>query len=384
MPKSNTFVRYTKYVQRPVSAFFRMPGSQGFGLLLIVFFSIVVLSVIDLRQNYIHPETNQRLDTFAAVYAVFALLVFETPLPLPASWITRLVFFAVPISGILVVGQGLVRLGSVFLNKDIWSSAMASTYAEHTIVCGLGKVSLRVVRWILDLNEEVVVVDNRRDNPYLEQVRDWGVPVVIGDARRSEVLEQVGIRVAESIVSGTNDDLTNLSIALRARRLAPNIKVVLRMFDTDMAENVRLGFDIHTAFSIPEIAAPTFAAAATKAPLDHAITYHDGGETGLLTITKFVLVPESPLVGFTVGRLEDEFDVAVIAHRQKGKFTLHPSDEATLLADDRFIVSASIPALNQIARFTPPLREIERYQQGRWPIESELKPRRNKKRATKR
>jgi Trk K+ transport system NAD-binding subunit len=144
------------------------------------------------------------------------------------------------------------------------------------------------------------------------------------------------------------------------------------MADMQMANNVREGFDIHTAFSIPEISAPSFAAAATKAPLDHAFVFGFGEERSLLTITKFTLVPESRLVGYTVNRLEEEFDVAVIDHRKDGKFYLHPKDNVVLSAGDRFVVSASIEALNNIASLTPPTREMDRYVQGKWPIKTKL------------
>jgi Trk K+ transport system NAD-binding subunit len=361
-------VRYQKYIRRPILAFLRMPGAGGFGTLLLLFAIIVSCSILDLYLTYENPQTGDRLDFVAAVYAVFALLVFETPLDLPASWITRLVFFAVPISGILVLGQGLVRLGSSLLDKNTWDQAMASTYKDHAIVCGLGRVGLKVTRWLLDLNEEVVVIESNPNGSYIAEVRDWGVPVVIADARRANVLESVNIKEAEAIVPCTSDDLTNLGIALEARRLVPKLKVVLRLFDAHIAENIRHGFDIRTTFSIPDISAPTFAAAATRAPLDHAITFGDGEEQSLLTITKFTLIPESSLVGYTVRQLEDEFDVAVIAHRHEGKFMLHPRDDAILCAGDRFVASASIPALNQLARYTPPTREYERYLQGRWPL----------------
>jgi Trk K+ transport system NAD-binding subunit len=361
---------YTKYIRRPTLAFFRMPGSRGFGILLLIFILIVFIAVVDLRLNYVNPDTGRHLDIFAAFYAVFALLVFETPLPLPDSWITRLAFLAVPISGILVFGQGLVRVGSSLLNINLWNRAMASTYRDHIIVCGLGKVSLRVVRWILDLGETVVVVDIRPDNPFIDEVRSWDVPVFIADARRPEVLRDAGIMSAVSIVPCTNDDLTNLSIALEARQLKPGMKVVLRMFDQRMAGNLETGFDIHTAFSIPDLSVPAFAAAATKAPLDYAFAYGDGPERGLLTITEFTLVSQSILTGYTVGQLEQEFKVAVIAHRQDGRFKLHPTDETVLSSGDHFVLSASIDTLHQIAALTPPTREMDLYEQKRWPIKT--------------
>jgi len=361
---------YVRYLKRPVLAFFRVPGANGFGFLLVVFLGVVILSIIDLNLNYVNPETQKGLDLGAAAYTVFALLVFESPLPLPISWVTRLVFFAIPIFGILILGQGIIRLGSNLFDKNLWNKSMASTYTDHTIVCGLGKVSVKVIRWILDLNEEAVVIEQSADNPFIAEVRQWGVPVVIADARRPEVLESVNIRQAESIVPCTSDDLTNLRIALEARRLVPTLKVVLRMFDVQMAENVRQGFDIHTVFSIPEISAPSFAAAATRAPLDHAFAFGEGDNRGILTITTFTVVPESTLVGYTVGQLEHEYEVAVIAQNSNGEFRLHPRDDAVLSAGDQFVASASIEALNTLARLTPPTREMDRYNKDRWPIKT--------------
>ena len=98
MSKSATFrdriVRwFVENIQRPTLAFFYMPGARGFGVLLAIFAAVIVIAVIDLDQNYIHPESGTGLDAIGALYVVFSLLVFETALPLPASAVTRIVFF---------------------------------------------------------------------------------------------------------------------------------------------------------------------------------------------------------------------------------------------------------------------------------------------------
>lgn len=343
-----------------------MPGSGTFSVLLGLFIFVVICSVLILRFYYSDPETGHRCDWGEAIYVVMALLVFESPITFPEDGIARFSFFAVPISGLLVFGQGLLRLWKTFSDKNTWDLAMASTYQNHTIVCGLGKIGLKVTRWILDLHEEVVVIETDTNNPLIPEVRGWGVPVVIGDAKRLEVLKSVCIDKAESIVPCTSDDLANLAIALEARTACPNVKVVLRMYDLQMALNVRHGFDINRTFSIPEIAAPSLAAAATRAPLDHAIAYEDGDERSLITITKFTLVEESVLVGYSVGRLEEEFKVAVIGLRHGGKFELHPLRATELQVGDKFVVSAGLDALNLLAGLTPPANEFERYKQGRW------------------
>lgn len=365
---STPFRRVINHFRRPILAYFRMPGSKGFGALIVFFVLIFSGAVLDLKLHYHDPVTGTGLDWISAVYTVFMLLVFESPLPFPHEPIARLAFFLVPITGFLVLGQGIFRLGNTLLKRDLWEAAMASTYSDHTVICGLGRISRRVIERVRDLNHEVVVIERDPDNEFIAKMRAEKIPVIVGDAHNPEVLAQANITEAESIVPCTSDDMTNLSIALEARRMAPDIKIVLRMADTRLAENVRTGFDIHTAFSIPEIAAPAFAAASTKAPLDHAIAFDVGNTRNLITITKFDLVPESSLVGKTVGQLEDEFGVAVIALSRKGEFQLHPRDEVMLLAGSSFVVSATIDTLNRLAQLTPPAREYEHYLKGQWKI----------------
>ncbi|CAM2006013.1 potassium channel family protein [Acanthopleuribacter pedis] len=362
--------RITNRLSRPVLAFFRMPGSRGFGALIFTFLMIFVGAVVDLKLNYRDPGTGAGLDWVSSVYTVFMLLVFESPLPFPKAGLARLAFFLVPISGFLVLGQGIFRLGNTLLKRDLWEAAMASTYNDHIIICGLGRISQRVIERVRDLDHEVVVIESDPDNEYIEHFRNQKIPVIIGDAHKPEILAQANIQDAESIVPCTSDDMTNLSIALEARRMVPELKIVLRMADTRLAENVRTGFDIHTAFSIPDIAAPAFAAASTKAPLDHAIAFDVGQNRNLITITEFNLVPESSLVGCTVGQLEDEFEVAVLALSRKGEFQLHPRDEVMLLAGCSFVVSATIETLNKLAQLTPPTREYEHYLKGQWHIKT--------------
>jgi Trk K+ transport system NAD-binding subunit len=282
------------------------------------------------------------------------LLQFETPLPLPESERTRLIFFLVPVAGVFVLGQGVVGLGRALFDREAWSRAMAETTKRHVVVCGLGQVSIAAIEWLRALGEEVVVVELNSENQLVESARSLGAIVVIGDATRAGTLESAGILKAESIVPCTNSDLVNLEIALEARRLVPDIKIVLRMINSRMAQNVRVGFNIPTALSIAEICAPAFAAAATRAPLDHAFSFGEGANRRLFTITKFTMNAESSVAGIAVGELENHFDVAVIARQKRGAIELHPHDSEKLEPGDTFVVSASLQALEKLAKVVPP------------------------------
>ena len=62
----------------------------------------------------------------------------------------------------------------------------------------------------------------------------------------------------------TDDDAANLAAALAARTLAPDIRVVLRLFDHDLAARVETAFAIHVSRSVSSLAAPAFAAALSE------------------------------------------------------------------------------------------------------------------------
>ena len=166
----------------------------------------------------------------------------------------------------------------------------------------------------------------------------------MGDARKQDLLEKARVADASAIVVCTEHDLTNLDIALEARELNPEIKVVMRMFDGSLAERVRRGFSIHTAFSTSALAAPVFAAAATRAKIEQSF-YLDGV---LMNVARATVQDDSPLVGYTVARTEDELDLTIVLHKGQEHTDAHPDPDNVLQAGDCLTVFASLQSLAQL------------------------------------
>lgn len=350
-------------------AFFRLPGSGRFvgGMLALTILLTIATVLIDVRYRY-PADGGRELGFPESVYAVFTMLFFGSAYPLPTDGLTRVVFFVVPVVGLVVIGQFVARVAGAYINRERWERAVAATYEGHVIVCGLGRVGYRVVRWLLDLGEDVVVLERDPNGGFVDQVRGWSVPVLTADARRPEVLRDAGVMTCSAICPLTGDDLMNLAVATEARALRPELKVVLRTFDERLGANLEAGFDIHTAFSAAALAAPAFAAAAMHVPVDYALAFGEAASRTLVTITKFTLVEGSRLVGRTVGKLEEEFGVFVIAHRTT-EFTFNPPSDAVLEVGQGFVVAGTPVALSALGRLTPPTKELRRYHAGRWPIE---------------
>jgi Trk K+ transport system NAD-binding subunit len=116
------------------------------------------------------------------------------------------------------------------------------------------------------------------------------------------------------------------------------------MFDGQLAQKVRSGFNIHTAFSTSALAAPVFAAAATRAQIDHSFYVDDL----LMNVARATIDPSSTLVGYTIGQLEREFDVSVILYRGLDTLDLHPSPDIILQGGDHLMVFSSLEALARL------------------------------------
>ena len=130
----------------------------------------------------------------------------------------------------------------------------------HVIVCGLSTVGFRVVEELIRLGERVVVIDSDAASRFVPTARRLGAAVMIGDAGVIEVLRQANAATARAVVPATNNDMTNLEVALLVRELNPEQRVVLLLNDPQFAQMLRDAAGIRLAVSVPALAAPAFLA----------------------------------------------------------------------------------------------------------------------------
>ena len=88
------------------------------------------------------------------------------------------------------------------------------------LVCGYGRFGHAVSRHLGKEGNELVVVD--------EHLAAGQAHSVIGRGTEAHTLLESGIEQAVGIVAGTDDDIANLSIAMTARQLKPELFMVLR------------------------------------------------------------------------------------------------------------------------------------------------------------
>jgi len=326
---------------------------RQFYIPLLLFMGSVLLGGLFFDLLYTHADI-QDLTYMEAVYAVFTMTFFGQSIPFPQEWYLQVFFFVMPLLGLILMAQGLINFGVMLFNKaareDEWQVAIASTYKDHIVIAGMGRLGFRICQQLLSFGEDVVGVEINPQGEFVRRVMAEKVPVIEGNATHPHVLEEAGVARANAIITCTEDDLTNLEIGLVAREIQAGIRVVLRMFDHDMAQKVARGFNISTAFSTSALAAPAFAQAATRSGISYAFYVGDQ----LLNVSELVVVAGSSLAGRTVHDLEGELDFSMILHNRGGQVDLHPGEDIVLQAGDQICVFATPEVLNRLNRLNRP------------------------------
>lgn len=207
------------------------------------------------------------LDFVAALYGVTAQLFFEFD-TLPPTPLARLLYFVSPLVGVVLIAEGLLKVGATLIDPHsrvkVLGEIVSSQMHRHIVLCGLGHVGFRVLSELRSLGEDVVCVERDEKASFVDQVRALGIPVHIGDARRDDLIQAAGVKNAKAIVCATNDDLANLEIALDAKRMNPEVRVVMRMFDQRLAAKVGGALELDQSFSTSAVSAPLIAIQATQ------------------------------------------------------------------------------------------------------------------------
>ena len=110
------------------------------------------------------------------------------------------------------------------------------------MVIGGGPVGCQVARALDKRGASVRIVE--RDPQLRESIAEVTTDVVIGDVTDDRVIEWAGIRTAASLVLTTNDDATNIFLAVYCRKLNPDAIIISRITHPSNVEAIhRAGAD---------------------------------------------------------------------------------------------------------------------------------------------
>jgi Trk K+ transport system NAD-binding subunit len=280
------------------------------------------LIIVTLGALYMNAHTERK--GAEAVYESLKLLTFQSAVRFPANDpLGDFLFFAVPIIGIVLVTQGIISFGRRLVDKssrrELWQVSLARTFHNHVIVCGLGRVGLRVATHLIEAGYEVVVIQRSWQDAPVQRALRMNIPVIAGDAIEAETLKQAGIHNARAVIAVVNDDLTNMEIAIASQTLEPQIRVVLRIFDDQIDKKLDAQLNNGASFSTSQLAAPTLAAATLYRGIEYVLPRNSSADQ--LALARFRVAADGPLasvIGHSVDEFEQSYHVRLLKATARG------------------------------------------------------------------
>ncbi|MDI9539866.1 MAG: NAD-binding protein [Bacillota bacterium] len=99
-----------------------------------------------------------------------------------------------------------------------------------TIIAGCGRLGAELANSISEANGDVIIIDNNKDS--LRRLSfSFGGIAIVKDGTDIDVLKQANIEKAHTVIAVTDDENTNIMIALMAKKLFHVKNVILRVND---------------------------------------------------------------------------------------------------------------------------------------------------------
>jgi Trk K+ transport system NAD-binding subunit len=300
-----------------------------------------------------HRQLNgERPQLLQALYAAWMAMFAQPVYSPPETWYLALVCGLYPLLGFVLIGEGIVRLSLLLVSREHgekeWMKVMASTYRDHVVLCGLGHLGFRILGQLLAAGERVVGLEKDALGRFVADAKRTGIPVLIRDMKEDQALLDSGIEHARCIIIATNDDMANLEVALDARRMNPKIRILMRLFDQQIASKIKDAFSIEHAFSSAALAAPLVAAMSTEGRV--LASFPIAGVAHMAA--ELVVHPHSALAGCSVAEIEAAHATRVLAHLRDGA----PATEPIVKANDRLVVHAPADRMPSLAASAKPAR----------------------------
>ena len=312
---------------------------------------LVALSLVYGTAGYMAIEGFSLLDAVYMTVTTLTTVGFGEVEPLdPAGRLFTLSLLGLGLGAVLTLLGVLTSLvASGQLGRRLTRRAMRQRIdglRDHYVVCAFGRVGRAAVEELVAQGADVVVVEV--DTSMEPALAEAGVPHILGDPTREDILEEAGIDRARGLLCAVDSDAANVYITLLARARNPELFIIGRASSPESVEALRrAGSD--RVVSPYRLSGTRMAALAFRPAMLEFVDMVSVAPD--LRIEELVVGVHSPLAGATVRDAAAPYDgVMLLAVRSPGgELLVPPRADTELVAGDLVIVVGPMDALGQLA-----------------------------------
>ncbi len=228
---------------------------------------------------------------------------------------------------------------------------------NHIIVCGWGRVGRGTWKELLAKGQTAVIIESQPER--VEAANAAGALVIQGDATHNDVLELAGIHSAQSLIACVADDSDNLVIALSAKALRPELRVVCRATESESERKLLLaGAD---AVVVPQgVGSERLALMAIQPEVAQIFDVVVGGRPLEFHVEEMDIPVGCRVAGMTIEEsgIRPETGALILGiEKQKEEMVVNPRADHRINVGDRIVVVGTKAQVARAADMLDPSRE---------------------------
>jgi hypothetical protein len=205
---------------------------------LTLFAGMMVAGAILLKISGAYPQANWPgllLDAFHMAITERVAQDTNTLMPILLS-------FLLPLGTVLILGEGVLRIFSVYLQKDQhreeWDIMVAKTFSNHIVVCGVGELGRALVKRLhADHPETKIVLIDQHPGVLAEAgLSEEDLVSIQADMTSIETLRSANCQKARLVLLTSGNDAFNLEAAYKVVQLNPQVETWVRLHHNGLAE----------------------------------------------------------------------------------------------------------------------------------------------------
>jgi voltage-gated potassium channel len=310
---------------------FRFFGGEDWSLLDSLYMTVITISTVG-YEEVIDISANPGARIFVVLFIILSL--------------GTITFALSSITAFIVEGE---------LKNILWRRKMdkkISKLKDHYIVCGADETAHTIIEELILTKKEFVVIEPSQEK--IDQLSLYGdFLYIIGDSAEDQVLISAGIKRAKGIILSLCKDEENLFVALTARNLNPDIRIVSKAIDLKSHNKMKkAGADA--------VVSPTYIGGmrmVSEMIRPAVVSFLDMMLKDRKKVFRFeeVCVEEnSPCIGKTINecKLRENTDAILVAIRDKktGDYHFNPSPNTQIKKNDILIFIASPEMIKQFEK----------------------------------
>ncbi|MEB3217864.1 MAG: NAD-binding protein [Nostocales cyanobacterium 94392] len=312
----------------------------------VVIISVFVTIILAIIGTILFNSLDNKDSIYNAFYITISLLLGGYPDFLYSVTtnhpIQQIVALSLAIAGTAFVGVLYALATEKLLSTKFLFSKRRTQVppAEHIVLIGIKRVGSQVAKILQDFYQPVVgiALEDDFDNNKLPDITFFE-----GDLNES--LTKVNLSTAKSIIATTEDEMLNVEIALKTRKLNPESNLVIRTFGQRLSENLAQILPSAQIISAYAVASEAFAGAAFGENILDLFRLHN--QTVLVTEYQFTEV--DTLNDLLLSEIAYGYGVVPILYQKPGILAeIMPKEYRKIEPGIRLVVLATIDGLKRM------------------------------------